>query len=262
VTVGRADHGFHFRYSDGTDIWVDAPGENVWCTSAVDAALEDTATYLTGPVLAFVLRLRGALALHASAVEVQGRALLLVGPHGAGKSTAAAALGRRGCAIITDDVLHLRNIDDRWCAESFSSPLRLWDAGAILALGDTASLPRLTPTWDKSGLAPGTHGVEAARGPVPVGGIVLLGPRETSAHVPRLEPIGPAEALVRLATHSSSSHLLDTHGRAAEFHALSSLVRETSCTCAVSAETPETFDAFIDLLAAWAITRIEPPSSR
>ena len=63
VTVGRAEHGFHFGYADGTQVWIDTAGTEIWCTDAPGATLADTATYLTGPILGFALRRRGSLAL-------------------------------------------------------------------------------------------------------------------------------------------------------------------------------------------------------
>jgi hypothetical protein len=55
-------------------------------------------------VLAFLLRLRGVLCLHAAVVVIGGRAVAIAGPPGAGKSTIAMALAHRGHAILTDDV--------------------------------------------------------------------------------------------------------------------------------------------------------------
>ena len=45
--------------------------------------------------------------LHASAVRVNGRAVLFCGSSGAGKSTLAAALAQRGYPLVTDDVCTL-----------------------------------------------------------------------------------------------------------------------------------------------------------
>ena len=42
--------------------------------------------------------------LHASAVHVNGKAVLFCGPSGAGKSTLAAALAQRGYPLVTDDL--------------------------------------------------------------------------------------------------------------------------------------------------------------
>ena len=228
---------------------------SVWCTWPPGATFEDAATYLTGPVLGFLLRLRGALAFHASAVQLEGGAFVLVGPHGAGKSTAATALGRRGCPIITDDVLHVTPAEGRWLAQPFPATLRLWPDSVRLALGVDSTLPRITPTWDKRALEIGMHRITGASHPVPMCGIAFLDKREPSFRAPRIDALGGAAALVRLATHSSASHLLDDEARAREFMLLGRLVRDVPCVSAVAANTEAHFDAFIDLLYEWAIQR-------
>jgi hypothetical protein len=48
---------------------------------------------------------RGLLVLHAAAVSTPGGALALAGPSWAGKSVLAAALARRGAALLADEVL-------------------------------------------------------------------------------------------------------------------------------------------------------------
>jgi hypothetical protein len=57
-----------------------------------------------GQVRALLCDLRGGLAVHASAVAVEGRAVLFVGSSGAGKSTAAAHLClAHGAQLLADD---------------------------------------------------------------------------------------------------------------------------------------------------------------
>lgn len=48
---------------------------------------------------------RGALALHAGAFVIDGRAWGVIGPKGAGKSTTMAMLDRAGIPVLTDDLL-------------------------------------------------------------------------------------------------------------------------------------------------------------
>ena len=55
---------------------------------------------------------RGFLPLHGSAVDCHGRALILSGEKGAGKSTLALKLHRLGFPLICDDLLYLRNGDN------------------------------------------------------------------------------------------------------------------------------------------------------
>jgi hypothetical protein len=63
---------------------------------------------LLGRVLAVALHEQGLLALHASAVEVNGRAIGFLAAKGSGKSTLALALVERGGRLLTDDTLPIR----------------------------------------------------------------------------------------------------------------------------------------------------------
>lgn len=101
---------YRFSYADQTEFVVDRAGREIWTTWPAPLTLEDNATYLLGPVMGFVLLLRGLVCLHASAVVVDGRAIALIGPAGAGKSTTAAAFAAHGFNILAEDVVTL---DDR-----------------------------------------------------------------------------------------------------------------------------------------------------
>jgi len=66
------------------------------------------ARHFTDQVLAALLRHRGLLVLHANAVQTPDGVVVLGGASGAGKSTTLAALLRRGCRMLSDDVTALR----------------------------------------------------------------------------------------------------------------------------------------------------------
>lgn len=66
---------------------------------------------LLGLVMSVVLERRGVLCLHASAVEVAGRAVVFMGDKGAGKSTTTGAMLAKGHSPITDDLVPVLNTD-------------------------------------------------------------------------------------------------------------------------------------------------------
>lgn len=67
---------------------------------------------ITNLALGVILHQREVFTLHASAVEVQGEAVVFLGDKGAGKSTMATAMSRHGHALITDDVLGILTSGD------------------------------------------------------------------------------------------------------------------------------------------------------
>jgi hypothetical protein len=196
---------YHFEYHDGTEFVIDCEGTRVQGTWRGGATVEDTATYLLGPIIAFVLRLRGLLALHASAVEMDGTAVLVVGPAGAGKSTTAAAFALNGWPVLTDDVAVVAPRGDGMDVVPSYPRVRLWDDSVRGLLGRSEALPLLTPTWEKRYLPLGTEGAEFSRRPLPLRAIFLLREREDSGRAPRIEVVPPLaafpEVMGNLLTH-------------------------------------------------------------
>jgi hypothetical protein len=107
VWLGKEAGHLRLRYNDATEFVLDQRGSRVWATWPDTSTLEDTATYLLGPVLGLVLHLRGIPCLHASSVAIGDRAIALLGGAGAGKSTTAAAFAQRGFPVLTDDIVAL-----------------------------------------------------------------------------------------------------------------------------------------------------------
>jgi len=185
---------YHFEYADGTEFVIDRGGTSVHGTWRDGATVEDTATYLLGPILAFVLRLRGLVVVHASAIEMEGAAVLMVGPSGSGKSTTAAAFALNGWPVLTDDLaVIVPRGDDLEVVPSYPR-LRLWDDSVRGLLGRSEVLPLLTPTWEKRYLPLGAEGAEFTRRPLPLGAIFLLREREDSGRSPRIEEVPPLAA--------------------------------------------------------------------
>lgn len=63
---------------------------------------------LENEMLGVLLHQRGRLVLHASAVSVEGRVAVFLGPRGVGKSTTAAAFHSAGYSVMEDDLVSIR----------------------------------------------------------------------------------------------------------------------------------------------------------
>jgi hypothetical protein len=217
VVHRRADGAFRLRYADGCEYHVDAAGTHVACAWPAHYTVEDAATYLLGPVLGLVLRLRGIPALHASAVAIGGTALAIVGSAGAGKSTTAAALAARGHAVVADDVLALRGTESAVLAQPAYPHLRLWPDVVPALYGPGAELPLLTPNWSKRLLR-----VDAAfhPDPLPLGAVYVLAAREDGPDAPRLEPMGGVEGVLALVANAYVGWFPDRAAQARELEML------------------------------------------
>lgn len=86
--------------------WVEA-GRRVVIEPVLPEEAPDIRVFLLGTVLAILCFQRGLLPLHASAIDIGGRVLLLSGISGAGKSTLAAAFSARGYRLLSDDLCAL-----------------------------------------------------------------------------------------------------------------------------------------------------------
>lgn len=210
---------YRLAFSDGTAAALTADGRRVWAATPPGSSLEDTGSYLLGPILGVVLRLRGIPCLHASAVAVDGRAIALVGASGAGKSSTAAAFARLGLPVLSDDVVALRTVGDRFWVQPAYPRVRLWPESVAGLYGSAEALPRIAPGWDKRGL---DLGGRFQREPLPLAAVYWLGPRDPGATV--VEPLRPAEALLHLLTESYATHFQDQALRAQEFQQLGRLV--------------------------------------
>jgi hypothetical protein len=95
--------------------------------------------YLLGSAFGALLHQRGMLPLHANAVEIDSRAVAIMGSSGEGKSTLAAWFHDHGYRIVADDVCVVKfGADSRAYATTGLPRLRLW-AETLEATGRDAS---------------------------------------------------------------------------------------------------------------------------
>ena len=171
----------------------------IYVTAALLADVEHFRySMLEGPTLVLVAA-RDRLPVHAAMIARAGRAVVLVGPSGRGKSTLAYAAMQDGWRVLADDAVYVQT----------SPVLRVWGRPGHLCLPDDAGawfaeLAGRSPTLLANGKLKFVMDTSAAEPPVSAATICVLerGP------VAGLEPISPAALTAALLAELAPSHEL------------------------------------------------------
>ncbi len=160
-----------------------------WCLDD----LSDAAPCMEMHLYSTVLGLSGWW-LHAAAVEVEGRSLVLAGESGAGKSTMALALLAAGARYISDEFVR---IDGAHRADGLCRPLSFDEPPPAALGGERHSFGARAPNggWLEATLVlPGD--LARCTQPTPLGLLVVL--QHRPKQLPHMRILSPSEALMRL----------------------------------------------------------------
>ena len=210
---------FELTYSDGHRFWFDRQTANVWALWPPSSCLEEATSYLLGPVLGILLRYRSVVCLHASSVAVDGQAVAFVGPPGAGKSTTATALARRGYKVLADDITAIAEIDGVFRGFPAHPGVWLWPDSIGTLYDKSVYKPRVTRLDDKTRLST-KDGLEFEPNPLPLGRIYVL----NSGHS-RIAS-SPQQSFLSLVANTYATNVLTAEMRGQEFTTLTKLISQ------------------------------------
>ena len=169
VTWQRCDQQFLLRVPAVARFMLTG-GRDIVVAPEAEADPGDVQVYIVGTAFGILLHQREQIVLHASAVEVSGKAVLFCGASGAGKSTLAAALAHRGYPVVADDVCGLSLHDDVPTVHPDGRQLKLWtQAITRLELGQRQGT-RVRRKFEKFFVQP--HNV--ITDPLPLGALYIL----------------------------------------------------------------------------------------
>jgi len=248
-------------YGDGARFAIERFGREVWADWPDGYTLEDACTYLVGPVMGFVLRLRGTVCLHASAVAVGDRAIALTGLAGAGKSTTAAAFGCAGFPVLSEDIVALADNGAQFLVQPGYPRVNLWADSARTLFGSEDALPRITPTWDKRYMPLDQNGRCFASKPLPLGAIYILDRRDVALTSPAIEEASGEEAFMALVANTYVNYLLDQDMRRTEFDVLSRVVSDIPIRRVRAPAEPSSIFCLCEAIAGDAKQAIESAST-
>lgn len=186
-------------------------------------AWTDLRSIFLGPVLSLVLQRRGHVHLHASAVLIDGEALLFLGHPGQGKSTLTASLTAAGAQLLADDIVPVRVGEGRVVASPGCSRLKLW-RDTLEQLGiEPEQHPRTLRSVDKRVLLAGRTFGRAATAPAAIRALYLLETDSSEHGRVSLERSRGLGAVMQIVPHTYNGHLLPAEVLAEQLGTLAAL---------------------------------------
>jgi len=210
---------YRIDYSHGLTFHLNASLTDISICCAAPMEKDDVVDFLLGPVLGVVLRLRGVVCLHASAVAFEGKAIAFMGVPGAGKSTTAALFARRGHAVLSDDIAALVERDRSFCVLPAFPYLNLWPEMMQMLTGARGPVSE-SPAVDKLRVPLESSDPKFQREALPLAAIYVLAERSADSRAPFIEILPPQAALMTLVANTYGNTILDSTMRAHEFRVL------------------------------------------
>lgn len=203
-----ADGSSYARWEGVGEFHVSADGAQVLCRPSSGATSESFEVYLLGQALSFALVKQGLEPLHATAVVVDGQAVVFLGASGFGKSTLAACFLEAGYTLLTDDVLILQATSAGVVGYPGPRRIKLLPEVTGRYLGDAARGVLMNPDTEKLILGLGQEQHSSA--PVPIATVYALSPDWLGAeeHV-RIRALSPAEAFFKLVKSTFNYRVAD-----------------------------------------------------
>lgn len=225
-------------------------GQDVVVEPAPAAIPADIRAYLLSPIFSTLCYQAGMYSLHASSVRVGNGVAAFLGHSGAGKSTMAAYLERRGYPVISDDICLL---DPRASGQNPSAQeavvvpvapaLKLWRS-ALEALGALPEeLPRVFSRDDKYRMRVGEIDDR-----LPLRSVFFLEWASDPEASPEFVPVTGVHAIARLMEFTHFGYLMKPTGRQAENFLLGG--RLLSQVGAFTLRRPRNFNRIDDVIDA------------
>jgi hypothetical protein len=199
-TASRDEYLLH---ADGVaSFWV-RNGREVVIELAPNALMMDVRAYLLAPIFSTLCLQTGRFALHASA---------FIGNSGAGKSTFAACLLRRGYKIVSDDICLIETAASGATQVVPVAPsIKLWKSTMEELGGFSAELPRVFSKNDKYRIPTTTY-----RERLPLKNLLFLQWAPESSFESKLKPLDNVTALSKMMEFTHQAHLVKAMNRRRE----------------------------------------------
>lgn len=232
IWTSKTDEGVYnkirfFTEKSYLDFLLDASKKKLWIINDKNEIESNLDSYFVGPVIGTILRLREDVCLHASAVNIEGKAVIFLGYKRSGKSTTAAAFSKLGYQILTDDIAVISSRNGDFYVQPGYPKIRLRPT-PIETLLDKAEAEALNKvyTHQNSRYLSLEEEKKFCSEALPLAAIYLLGCINEGDSTPFLESIKAQEKLIKLTENILGRYTIDIDLRKKEFFTLSELAKK------------------------------------
>jgi hypothetical protein len=218
----RRDTDYVLRFADLADFQVSTDGRSIRCWPAPNVSDETIRHLHLNQVVPLALSRQGRLVFHASAVEIDERAIAFAGTSGRGKSTLAASFATNGFRFLTDDGLLVISMDGQRCIAPSQPSIRLWNDSQEALLVAGAPMAPAVQFTTKSRFLAGEQ-IVFCNEPCAFRRMYFLG--EGRSPAPVFERMSQSASLIELVKHSFMLDIDERAMLAAHFDELADLVK-------------------------------------
>lgn len=215
---------FEMEGREPLDFVVDSGNKRLTIIHHPDELISDLESYLVGPGLGIVMRLRGMVCMHSSVVAINGKAVALLGHSTAGKSTTAAGLANAGAKVMADDIAVLTPKENGFEVQPGYSKVRLRPVAAGFLTENPESLPIVYSTRDSRYVSL-DQDKGHNNGALPLVAIYILGNVSEDYNEPSIAPVESKDKLLSLLVNTYGSYVVMDDLRAFEFELLSKVAK-------------------------------------
>jgi hypothetical protein len=213
------DGATYVRWKDVGEFLVSTDGQSITGWQAEASSGESFLVYMLGQALSFALVVQGFEPLHATAIVVDGSAIVFLGDSGFGKSSLAACCLNGGYRLLTDDLLLVHEDAGRMLAYPGPARIKLFPKVARRFVPAAGDCPPLNGGTAKSILP-----IDRAAGTAPTelrAIYVLAAPRDVCRRDSvSSEPLSAREAFIELVKSTFNRRLADPRRLQRQFESM------------------------------------------
>ncbi len=194
-------------------------------------------------VIPMYMEMAGTPVLHASAVEVDGNAVIFTSSTGGGKSILAGGLAKRGAGFITDDVAAFTRFSSTYHIFPGYPQLRLWPDAAECLFGNRHH-ECIDQDWQKHRSFVNDW-AEFRGASCPVGAVYILEKQETANDRVSIRPLKGHKKIITCLQNSPAFSALDIQAKADRIDFFAGLMSRIPVK---QLSFPKDFERFEDVL--------------